>query len=162
MEYNAFICYVKENIADYLEDVDIGEIYISQVMKNNGVVLDTLNIVRKGEEHYPMIYLNDYYQQYLDTGSMEDILVHLSGLYLNNMTPDYDIPPDWPENFQSVRSQVVFRLVNYERNKDRLKQCPYIRILDLALTYRILFNKDTLGGIHGFDRPGNAKAVAVE
>lgn len=145
MEYNAFICYVKENIADYLEDVDIGEIYISQVMKNNGVVLDTLNIVRKGEEHYPMIYLNDYYQQYLDTGSMEDILVHLSGLYMNNMTPAYDIPPDWPKNFQSIRSQVVFRLVNYERNKDRLKQCPYIRILDLALTYRILFNKDALG-----------------
>ena len=67
--------------------MDIGEIYISQVMKNNGVVLDTLNIVRKGEEHYPMIYLNDYYQQYLDTSSMEDILVHLSGLLSEQYDP---------------------------------------------------------------------------
>ena len=145
MEYNTFINYVKENIADYLEDVDIENIYISQVTKNNGVALDALNIVRKGEEHYPMIYLNDYYQQYLETGSMEDLLVQLSDIYLSHLNPAYMIPPDWPKNFQSVRNQVVFRLINYDRNKEQLSQCPYIHVLDLALTYRILFNKDALG-----------------
>lgn len=145
MEYNAFINYVKENIADYLEDVDVENICISQVTKNNGVALDALNIVRRGEEHYPIIYLNDYYQQYLETGSMEDLLEQLADVYLSHLTPAYAIPLDWQENFQSVRNQVVFRLINYDRNKEQLAQCPYIRVLDLALTYRILFNKDALG-----------------
>ena len=115
MEYNAFINYVKENIADYLEDVDVENICISQVTKNNGVALDALNIVRRGEEHYPIIYLNDYYQQYLDTGSMEDLLEQLADVYLSLLTPAYAIPLDWQEIFQSVRNQVVFRLINYDR-----------------------------------------------
>ena len=48
--------------------------------------------------------------------------------YLNNMTPDYDIPPDWPENFQldaAARLFSAWRIMNGIR---WLKAVPVVSV----------------------------------
>ena len=39
----------------------------------------------------------------------------------------------------AVRTRLIFKLINYERNKDRLLSLPHRRFLDLAVTYCCAF-----------------------
>lgn len=45
-------------------------------------------------------------------------------------------------NFETVRDSVFFRVVNYERNQEILKGAPYLRLNDLAITFRWLAAMD--------------------
>ena len=174
MNYEEFLDYIKENILEYYltqkentepeeketdssKDMQSGdktkstsseqEIYdveLHQVIKNNGIVLDSITILRKGEQISPNIYLNTYYDSYKMgkpiSAIMDDILCqYQNGKAETNLTVD-DIT-----DFATVRDKIVLRLVNYEKNKEQLKNCPYKRYLDLAVTFRYIANKDAMG-----------------
>lgn len=40
--------------------------------------------------------------------------------------------------YEVLRERIVYRLVNYGRNKEDLREVPHIRLLDLALTFHVL------------------------
>ena len=63
--YQEFMDYVKENVADYLpEKFEQAEITVHQMVKNNDVMLDGLNIHDSDSNLSPNIYLNPLYEQY--------------------------------------------------------------------------------------------------
>ena len=75
MNYQEFQEQIMENIKEYLpESYADSLVHIQQVQKNNGVLLDGLNIVLPEENVSPTIYLNDYYKHYRAGREMEDIL----------------------------------------------------------------------------------------
>jgi hypothetical protein len=47
--------------------------------------------------------------------------------------------------YEAVRSQIIMRLVNYDKNKEILQDCPYIRFHDLAISFRWLAHQDEIG-----------------
>ena len=49
------------------------------------------------------------------------------------------------EKFEYVRDRIVYRLVNYEKNKEILEDCPHLRLYDLALTFRWVAHSDDIG-----------------
>ena len=44
-----------------------------------------------------------------------------------------------------MRDRIVYRLVNYEKNKEILEDCPHLRLYDLALTFRWVAHSDDIG-----------------
>lgn len=47
--------------------------------------------------------------------------------------------------FEYIKDRVIYRLVNYEKNKEILEDCPFIQLYDLAVTFRWLAHSDDVG-----------------
>lgn len=117
---------------------------IRQITKNNGICLDGLCIFRLDDMISPTIYLKQYYDHYQCGASLADIVYNITreyeqGLFLKPAIPDVDA------YYEAVRSQIIMRLVNFEKNKEILEECPHIKFHDLAITFRWLAFQDEIG-----------------
>lgn len=155
MNYQEFLDYIKENLSEYItrqeyfgkeESKESEEfcIELHKVTKNNGIILDGLTIRKKDECISPNIYLNSYFESY-QMGKplaviMEEILYCYQKAKEENSLQVEDIL-----DFSAVKNKIMLRLVNYEKNKELLKNCPHKKYLDLAVTFRYIANKDSLG-----------------
>jgi hypothetical protein len=61
-----------------------GTVDITHVIKNNGCEYDGLIILNKGSVISPTIYLNDYYEQYVNGKSIDSIFAGIKELYYLN------------------------------------------------------------------------------
>lgn len=123
----------------------IGENYhveMSHVIKNNGVELDGLSILGKGERCVPTLYVNEYYENFLQGMSIEKIADQILTVYwkAKEQKPPSSIQVEM--SFNNLREKIVYRLVNYEKNKEELKSTPHIRFLDLAITFHCLVKQE--------------------
>lgn len=133
MDYNKFL---QEVIQRIQEKVD-GEVRVEAIKKNNSVNMDGLLIREKGRNLSPVIYLNPYYRLYLDSGDIERIADDIYGCYRKGRPAD-DFDISCFTDLERVKSRIVYRLVNYEKNKPLLKEVPYRKYLDLAIVFCFL------------------------
>lgn len=118
------------------------KIEINHVIKNNGLELDGFVILEKEKYISPNIYMNAYYEQYQNGKSIEEIGNEILNIYVEYKRTEKLI--QWEENiskireFSTWRDKIVFRLVNYEKNKKLLELVPHLRFLDLAITFHCL------------------------
>jgi len=145
MDFNTFADFVKENISDYLDEDGQWHVTLGNVVKNNGVNKTALNIMRQDTYHCPVIYLEEFYEKYRNNEAIDDIMEHISNLYQYNFNSHYSLSDEAISNYEKIKDKIICRLINYEKNEETLKEVPYIRILDLALTYRILFDQTEVG-----------------
>ena len=166
MNYEEFLEYIKGNLAKVMEhrehickdksenepredrkQEETGnsyEVELHKIIKNNGITLDGLTIRKTGECIGPNIYLNSYFESY-QMGKplsviMEEIISCYESAKEEKMFEIEDI-----RDFSAVKDKIVLRLVNYEKNKEQLKNCPYKKYLDLAVTFRYVAGKDPVG-----------------
>ena len=131
MTFEAFQSYIKENVLkEWREDADIE---MAVVRKNNGIELCGLYIRREEEQISPTIYLDEYYSYYLKGEALEEIITRIREEYEWKISRVADYHFNL-EKFEYVRDRIVYRLVNYEKNKEILEDCPHLRLYDLALT----------------------------
>lgn len=174
MNYQEFLEYIKENLAAFYEqNIDICrewsskdcqdqtvkesgkeeeehkeqeqyEVLLHKVVKNNGIVLDAVALHSRNQRISPNIYLKPYYDSYQMGKPLDLIMAEIVCQYQREKEEgeiDYvDIL-----DFKAVKSKIVIRLVNYERNKEQLKDCPHKKYLDLAITFRYVAYKDGIG-----------------
>ncbi|MDE6626688.1 MAG: hypothetical protein K2K56_10035 [Lachnospiraceae bacterium] len=165
MDYEEFLAYIKDNIGEYMNqyacrsdgsggkgetgnagDVEGGEYHaeIHQVIKNNGIALDGL-IIRKDKEMIsPNIYLNSFFENYQMGKPLAAIMEEI--IYQYNLFKEEQnirLADIW--DFAAIKQDIVLRLVNYDRNRELLKTCPHKRYLDLAVTFRMVLDRDCMG-----------------
>ena len=152
--YQEFMDYVKENVADYLpEKFEQAEITVHQMVKNNDVMLDGLNIHDPDSNLSPNIYLNPLYEQYENGRDLDEIVAEVADTYVENMgsalTRDFQLNVEDIRNFEAVKDNIFPKLVNLEKNSSRLEHVPYTQKEDLAVTYHIKMTGDsrTLGSL---------------
>lgn len=156
MDYQEFLEYIKENIACMINemegssetgDVEQGELYkviLHKVVKNNGIVLDGITLHKEGENITPNIYLTPYYESYRMGKPVSVIMEEILSVYQESKKQaDFQLMDIL--DFKAVRDKIVIRLVNYERNKKQLEHCPFKKYLDLAVTFRLVAKKNTIG-----------------
>lgn len=142
MTFEAFQSYIKENVLkEWREDADIE---MAVVRKNNGIELCGLYIRREEEQISPTIYLDEYYSYYLKGEALEEIITRIWEEYEWKISRVADYHFNL-EKFEYVRDRIVYRLVNYEKNKEILEDCPHLRLYDLALTFRWVAHSDDIG-----------------
>ena len=103
--------------------------------KNNGIKLLYVMI---GKEEYsnnvPMIYLEPYMEMYFSGTSMSavvDMLVRDYLQYSQTKNIDTSIFSDW----ETAKSSIFLKLINYEKNQEWLIDVPHVRFLDLAYIF---------------------------
>lgn len=144
MNYEQFLQYVREHIVDKIMDGRECRVFIKKLNKNNGLYVDSLHIYREGGRISPSIELNPFYERYIDGEREEDLLREIADLYENNIDCGFSLPVSIKE-FSSISDRVIMRLVNYDKNRDILSECPHLKILDLAITFRWLAYQDEIG-----------------
>lgn len=143
MNFEEFIAWVKENITskDWKET---SQIEISVVKKNNGVSATGLFIRENGQDVSPILYLDDYYIHYQNGELLENVIRNIRADYDKKVQMAAVKIPNLQE-FENIRGRVIYRLVNYEKNKEILEDCPHIRLYDLAVTFRWVARIDDVG-----------------
>ena len=110
------------------------------VIKNNGLRLMGLYIRCANSNVAPIIYINDYYKEYVDGRDIESIILDILQVYRNSNTRLPVIKDDF--RWQSIRKNVILRLVNYDKNKELLQGVPHKRVYgDLAITFHVLVGR---------------------
>lgn len=93
----------------------------------------------------PRVALDYFYDEYENGRSIDNIADSIIEIYIShfNRNSDFQKPTVW----DSVKNRIVYQLINFEDNKSKLLNCPYINIGDMALIFKS--NAGELG-IDGF------------
>ena len=138
MRFREFTDKIEEEVRNSL-----GEGYHTEVidtLKNNSVRLKGLSIRKEGSTIAPTIYLEDYYASFCDGTSMGAVVDEIIEVYRRNSSPR-GIDVEGFGDFERVKGRIVYKLVNRERNRERLESSPHRGFLDLAVIYAV-----SLGG----------------
>ena len=136
ISYEEYLELMRQEIADRTGQC----VELHQVSKNNGIVLDALVIIPKENNISPTIYLNAYYQKFITDG-MDTVVERIMELYEQSKTEiSFDV--SMLLNFNKVKHRIKMKLINYERNKELLKNTPHRKVLDLAVVFMIVLETD--------------------
>ncbi len=143
MNFEEFKTWVKENITskDWKET---SQVEISVVKKNNGVSKAGLSIREDEHDVSPLLYLDDYYIHYQNGETLENVIKKIRDDY-NEKVQMFAVKIPNLQEFENIQEKVIYRLVNYEKNKELLEDCPHIRLHDLAVTFRWVAHIDDVG-----------------
>ena len=124
---------------------------VREIIKNNSLILHGLTIMDKSKETNiaPTIYLDNFFQQYLnDEVTVEEIVERV--IEMNEMhQPEIPFHIELITKFENVRNNLRIKLVNTKQNEEMLKDVPHKEILDLSAIYQIsvLMNDDSVGTV---------------
>lgn len=117
---------------------------LQDIIKNNDTHLDGLTILSENSNISPTIYLNYYYEQYQNGKSLSCIYKDIMLSYQKNaLSKNIDL--SFFTEFTKLKDHIIFKLINYERNKELLSKVPYIRYLDLAIVFNCFIKSATDG-----------------
>lgn len=145
MQYEDFLAHMQACIEQMVTTNCQAKFH--SVMKNNDVELNGVILMKEGERVSPTIYLNPYYDRYLQGESIPKLckeivefrVIAMSDNTLDEATQDMSLDR-W-------KDQVIYRLVNRKNNRKRLAGVPFMQFVDLAITFHCLVrnNDDGVG-----------------
>jgi len=165
----SYFCAEKENSMRYeefkqvmIEKISMAvpcetNVSVKTVRKNNGIVLDAVNIIKPQENITPTFYLTRYYERYCRGTSVDELVQEIlrdRGRFAKTGIRSEDIL-----TADDIRSRVFFKVINYDMNAVLLREIPHRKVLDLAIVYyykvdesilpdaRILLRKEHLSGL---------------
>lgn len=118
---------------------------LMDVPKTNGLVLTGLVIKEDKVNISPTIYLDGYYEKFVEGASMETLCREIVAVYAKTRKTT-DIDMRMLTSFESVKKDICFRFVNAKMNEELLESAPHIIWNDLAVIFYVLVSKDW-GGV---------------
>lgn len=132
MDYRMF----KMEFMELVQKKVSAEVHLSveKIPKNNGIYMDGLVFSREDDHVSPIIYLEELYRFWKKGVSMEQLVEKVLWCY-RHLEPEISISEDFFADYEKLKSHIYYKLVNYEKNREMLKNVPHRRILDLAMVY---------------------------
>lgn len=140
-DYDYFVGQLKSGVTRRMGSEYTARTY--KVMKNNSLELDSLVLMRRGKNFSPNIYLQPYYEAYQQGVKVSELVHRLCNLYEQASVPM--VEDTFTFGYEQMKPFIIYRLVNYERNRRLLERIPHLRYLDLAVTYHCLIQEDKEG-----------------
>lgn len=141
--YEMFKEEIKERVFHILSQTgEVERIELDSVLKNNNQNLDVLRIFCNGSHITPNIYLNDYFRDYQDGETLDDIAQQIVFTYQKNKDINFEIPNF--SDFSCLKNSIFPKIINYEQNKEFLKDKPYTLVQDMAVIYQIKIYEDNV------------------
>ena len=132
MSFDGFCISVRIDIQRRLGDSFL--VYLNDVTKNNDTKLKALVITEQGTNLHPNIYMEGFYDRYRNGVSLVEIEEAILQVYRESRIEkrlDISLFTDW----KKVKERIIFKLVNFDRNRELLNDIPHRKFLDLAVTY---------------------------
>ena len=143
MEFTNFTTLVQREV-----EKRAGENYrvkLNDVMKNNGVVLRGITLMQDDRNISPTIYLNPYYDAYENGDTtLGTVIDEVIDTYERNKI-NRSIDMKFFLNYETVKSRIIFKLINTEKNRELLRDVPYIPFHDLSIVFQCLVSEERFG-----------------
>ena len=143
MEFTNFTTLVQREV-----EKRAGENYrvkLNDVMKNNGVVLRGITLMQDDSNISPTIYLNPYYDAYENGDTtLGTVIDEVIDTYERNKI-NRSIDMKFFLNYETVRSRIIFKLITTEKNRELLRDVPYIPFHDLSIVFQCLVSEERFG-----------------
>lgn len=107
---------------------------VMKVLKNNDISLTGVVISERSDNMSPTIYLEEFYRQYQDDVLMEEIVEQIIRLY-EKSARHTGLDMDFFRDYASVEKGIRHKVINYKKNRNLLKDIPYVRWHDLAVVF---------------------------
>lgn len=117
---------------------------MTEVLKNNNVRLTGIVITEEANSIAPTVYLETPYKRYQEGISLEVIAEEIRDEYekhAHNLQLDIDFFMD----FSQVEGGIFHKIINYEQNRELLKDVPYIKWHDLAVVFYYAMEEASFG-----------------
>lgn len=125
MSLKEFTEFLIKNMKAYLPmEYASAEIEVSEVVKNNDLVLHGMAITRQDQNITPTIYLDKFFEEYLSGKTLESILKMISKIRVEADIPER-FDTEMVLNFKQCEDRIYPRLINYELNRKMLENKPY-------------------------------------
>lgn len=160
MEFTSFKTLVKEEV-----ERRAGKTYsvrLNDIMKNNGVVLSGLTVMQDDSNISPTIYLNNYYEAYENGQATLGMVINdVMDIYNKNKV-NRKVDMRYFLNYESVKSRIVLKLINTEKNRELLKDVPHMEFLDLSVVFQFLVSDENIGSASILIHNAHAKLWGVD
>ena len=132
MNYEMF----QNTLAEEVRRQSGGEVTVTlqQLPKNNGVTVEALEIRAAGDLLSPSIYMDCFYEQFLKGVSVTHLAKLVIGQY-REFKEQNRFPEDFFTEFGTISENVFCKVINYDKNRELLKNVPCRPWLDLAIVY---------------------------
>lgn len=139
MKYQIFKNQIMKKTKEYFH----GQIHISlrEVTRNNGIVLTGLTFSKKNINISPTIYLEGFYEEYCRGRSIDEIVQEIILIYSQSKMEE-NLKMDFFTNYDKAKTNIVYKLINYEKNAELLEDVPHRRFLDLAIVFYYILEKE--------------------
>jgi hypothetical protein len=141
VDFEIFIQEMMDILPEYLPAYNVEEIRTQPIVKNNGVQLTGLMIVLEGENVAPNIYMDHYYSLYREGFTLDEIAAKIAEEY-ESARERLQLYDETEFAMEKMKDNVYMVLVNYEKNKETLKKCPFLPFLDLAVMFRYVVSEE--------------------
>lgn len=130
---NGFDDFVRDVVSELSDKVsDDVSIFDKNILKNNDTYLRGVVFMKTGVNASPTIYLDTFYDSYLQGTSLEEITDSVYELYMEScLNKDMDI--DFFNKYEEVQKHLFVKVISLRNNEEMLKDVPYERFLDLAI-----------------------------
>lgn len=132
MNYEAFGRAIELEVQKHLDENTRAELH--SVTKNNGVHLTGLCITERDSRISPTIYLEEFYQRYLNGCPVLEIVAKILEIYEKSRS-ESEFSMDYFTDFSKVQNQLMCKLVSRERNQKLLKEIPHVPYLNLEIVF---------------------------
>ena len=127
-----FVEKVGKNLYEYFGEEN--EVRYSKVRKNNGILLSGITVCSKKVNISPTIYMEGYYQRYLNGETYSQLIREIIGIIEKYRLSD-NIEIEFFEKFDKISSYIRYKLINTEKNRELLCDLPHRDYLDLSIVY---------------------------
>lgn len=121
-----------------------GRATLHKVRKNNGIELSGISIFREGSNLSPTIYLEEYYERYINGENFGELMLALKECYeMHQCSRELDF--SFYSDYEKVRGKLAYKLINREKNEELLREIPYIDVLNLAVVFFCRVDHEAIG-----------------
>ncbi len=112
-----------------------------KIRRINGCVIDGIQIRRHDSTLSPAVYVKPYFTRYQRGADIRELAEHICRVCLDaDKTPELNL--EFFRNYSNLKGTIVYKVINYTANQHLLAGLPHIRILDLAIVYYCLIDRD--------------------
>lgn len=133
MDFQEFCNELKSS----LEKRMMKEVRVFERKMNNSVVTHGFYVVDPDMSISSVLYFENWYKRFQGGYDMETIVNDIIKIIEEDRVTTDNSIVDKLTNFEIVKNNIIYCLVNYEKNKERLKGYIYERFLDLAKVYYV-------------------------
>lgn len=130
MNIKEFTEKVRKEIAEILGK----EVQYQEVYKLNNTKRYGLMILESGSNVAPTLYLEQFYDMYLETGNWQETINQIIAMYQSDSFPKC-LDMEWFKDFDKVQGLIFHKLINFDANTALLEKIPFTRYLDFAIVY---------------------------
>ena len=117
---------------------------VTEVLKNNNVRLTGIVIKEETCSIAPTVYLEGPYKRYQEGISLEVIAEEIRDEY-EKYAHNLQLDMDFFKDFSQVKGGIFHKVINYEKNKELLKDVPYIKWHDLVVVFYYAMEEAVFG-----------------